>query len=306
MKIKKILAAAAVLAMAAVCAATVGMTAFAEDDIGAVEVDNKEIRKGEGYYIAHVSYRIDPETYSEAYGDALLFGGTEGWLQEGETRESVENEITETARNEVGYLVDKYPDKYGFAVYLYFYDDYDLTPEEFFDFVNKDIAERDAASGFADNDIAEDEPEAIYDEPLGGEGYYVCHISFHDGIPDIHDENGDAYDIWVDESGYIREGETREDIENSVAEDMRNQLVSLGVNPYAFDVYVYYYDDYDLTPTEFNNFVIEDIFRRDSERDTPTANVPNPVTGAGLPCSAAGLAVLSAAGIFAVNKKKSL
>lgn len=157
-----------------------------------------------------------------------------------------------------------------------------------------------------DDTLVEDEAEAIYDEPYKGEGYYVCRISFHDGVPEIHDENGDIYAIWDEEGGYMQEGETRKDVENAVAESMREQLVSIGADPddYGFDVYVYFYDDYDLTSEEFFDFVNEDILRRDSERDKPTANVPNPVTGAGLPCTAAVLAVLSAAGIFAANKKK--
>ena len=157
-----------------------------------------------------------------------------------------------------------------------------------------------------DDTIMEDEAEAIYDEPHMGEGYYICRISFHDGVPEIYNEDGDIYDIWGEESGYMLEGETREDIENAVAERMREQFVSIGANPddYGFDVYAYFYDDYDLTPEEFLDFMNGDILRRDSERNKPATDVPNPVTGAGLPCTAAALTVLSAVGIFAINKNE--
>lgn len=311
MKIQKILAAILVLT----CAAGMGITALAEDYFP-IEGDNDTLDEAEevsiyddireGYYICHISYHGGaPEIYAEDGSVYSLVGEIEGYIGGGETRESIEKEMTESVRNDF-VLIGENPDDYGFDVYTYFYDDYDLTPEEFFDFVSKDIAEQDAASGFADNDIAENETEAIYDEPHKREGYYTYHVSFHDGAPKLYDINGDAYDFWVDGGGYIREGETRENIENSVAEDMRDQLASMDVNPddYAFDVYVYYFDDYALTSTEFNDFVIDDIFRRDSERDAQTAEVPNPVTGTCLPFTEAALAALSVAGIIAVGIKK--
>ena len=311
MRIKKILAAVPTL----ICAAGMSITAFAEDrfpldgdDDTLYEAEEASIYDDirEGYYICHISYHGGaPEIYAEDGSGYSLVGEIGGYIGGGETRESVEKEITESVRNDF-VSIGVNPDDYAFDVYAYFYDDYDLTPEEFLNFVSRDIAEQDAASVFADNDITEDEPEAIYDEPHKGEGYYTYHVSFHDGAPKLYDINGDAYDFWVDGGGYIREGETREDIENSVAEDMRDQLASMDVNPddSAFDVYVYYFDDYALNSTEFNDFVIDDIFRRDSERDTQAAEVLNPVTGTGLPIAAAVLAALSVAGVLAVGRKK--
>lgn len=157
-----------------------------------------------------------------------------------------------------------------------------------------------------EDDTLEDAAEAVYDEPRKGEGYYVCRIVFHDGVPEIRDENGDIYGLWEETAGYIREGETRESVKNSEENDMREQLAAAGANPddYGFDVYLYFYDDYDLTPEEFWDFVQEDIGKRGSERDNPITGVSNPVTGTALPLGAAALAVLSGVGILASGRRK--
>lgn len=153
---------------------------------------------------------------------------------------------------------------------------------------------------------AEDTAEEVYDKPQGGDGYYVFHISYHNES-ELYAEYGDDNLITYEISGYMQKGETRESVENNALEYMLSDYALMGIDPdkYGFDVYTYFYDDYDLTFEEFLDFVEEDILRRDSERDNPTAEVPNPVTGTGLPCAAAALAVLSGAGIIAVNKKRS-
>lgn len=155
-----------------------------------------------------------------------------------------------------------------------------------------------------DDTLYEAEEASIYDDIR--EGYYICHISYHGGAPEIYAEDGSGYSLVGEIGGYIGGGETRESVEKEITESVRNDFVSIGVNPddYAFDVYAYFYDDYDLTPEEFLNFVNEDIFRRDSERDTQTSEVPNPVTGTGLPIAAAALSALSVAGVLAVGRKK--
>lgn len=173
-----------------------------------------------------------------------------------------------------------------------------------------------ALSAFAENDDIpetddyelEAEEVSVYDEIHRGEGYYVCHISYRGGVPDIYDENASAdYSLVGEIGGNLKEGETRESVVTETIEDIRNSFVTIGVNPddYPFDVYAYFYDDYDLTPEEFLDFISEDILRRDWERDRPAEipDAPNPPMGTALPYGAAALAALSAVCITAANKK---
>lgn len=153
-------------------------------------------------------------------------------------------------------------------------------------------------TAFADDSPAEEELEAaeevsIEDEIRRGEGYYECHIVYHEGEPQIYSEDGDHYAMVGVIGGHVKEGETRESIEKDAAESIRDNIAATGADPddYGFEVYVYFYDDYDYTPTEFLNFISEDIARRESERTesertAQTEEVPNPVTGNGFPYGA--------------------
>lgn len=164
-------------------------------------------------------------------------------------------------------------------------------------------------TAFADDSPAEEELEvaeevSIEDEIRRGEGYYECHIVYHDGDPQIYSEDGDLYAIVGMIGGHVKEGETRESIEKDAAESIRINIAATGANPddYGFEVYVYFYDDYDYTPTEFLDFIFEDIARRESERTAQPEEVPNPVTGNGFPYGA----VIAAAAAISCLKKACL
>lgn len=167
-------------------------------------------------------------------------------------------------------------------------------------------------AAFAD-DIDDNELEAeevsIEDEIRAGEGYYECHIVYHGGTPQIYSEDGDLCEMVGTIGGYVQEGETRESIENDAAESIKHDIAAAGADPddYSFEVYVYFYDDYDFTPTEFLNFISEDIAKRESERLAPpeqtvqteqTEEVPNPVTGSGFPYVSCAAVFCSAAALF--------
>ena len=152
-------------------------------------------------------------------------------------------------------------------------------------------------TAFAEDGPAEEELEvaeevSIEDEIRRGEGYYECHIVYHDGAPQIYSEDGDLYDMVGTIGGHIQEGETKASIEKDAAESIRNDIAATGADPddYGFEVYVYFYDDYDYTPIEFLNFISDDIARRESERTSQTEEVPNPVTGNSFPYGAVILA----------------
>ncbi|MCM1478166.1 MAG: hypothetical protein NC085_00620 [Muribaculaceae bacterium] len=92
-------------------------------------------------------------------------------------------------------------------------------------------------------------------------------------------------------------------------EQVREQFVSMGVDPgdYGFEVYVYFFDDYDYTPEEFLNFIPEDIARREQERIYGSAaageEVPNPVTGGGFPYLSCGAAIAAVLALDGVKRK---
>lgn len=172
-------------------------------------------------------------------------------------------------------------------------------------------------TAFAD-DIDDNELEAeevsIEDEIRAGEGYYECHIVYHGGVPEIYDEDGVQYDLVGTIGGYVQEGETRESIEKDAAENIRQNIAATGADPddYGFEVYVYFYDDYDLTPTEFLNFISEDIAKRESERLAPpeqavqteqVEEVPNPVTGNGFPYAVCGTVFCAVGALYCLHVK---
>lgn len=167
-------------------------------------------------------------------------------------------------------------------------------------------------TAFAEDNIDDDELEAeevsIYDEIRRGEGYYECHVSYCGGVPQIYNVNGEEYSLVGVIGGNLKAGETRESVENETIESIKDQFVSIGANPddYPFDVYTYFYDDYDLTPEEFLDFIGEDIARREWEREHGDDNseVPNPPMGTALPYGAAALSALSAICLAAADKKK--
>lgn len=59
-------------------------------------------------------------------------------LKEGETKETVKENLTESIRLVIS-DTGADPDEYLFDVYVYLYDDYDYSPEEFLDFVGDEI-----------------------------------------------------------------------------------------------------------------------------------------------------------------------
>lgn len=161
-----------------------------------------------------------------------------------------------------------------------------------------------------DDDELEAEEVSIYDEIRRGEGYYECHIVYHEGIPQIYSEDGDIYDTIGTIGGNLREGETKESVKKDAEEQVREQFVSMGADPgdHGFEVYVYFFDDYDYTPEEFLNFIPEDIARRENERlngsdEAETEEVPNPVTGNAFPYLSCGAAVCAAALACGIGKK---
>lgn len=67
-----------------------------------------------------------------------LIDGMSGNLKEGETKETVKENLTESIRLVIS-DTGADPDEYLFDVYVYLYDDYDYSPEEFLDFVGDEI-----------------------------------------------------------------------------------------------------------------------------------------------------------------------
>ena len=142
-----------------------------------------------------------------------------------------------------------------------------------------------------DDEIVEDlglEEVSITDEIRSGEGYYECVVVYRNGSDEVYDDDGEAYALIGGMSGNLQEGETKESIEKELTDSVKAQYEAIGKNPddCDFDVYVYFYDDYDLSPQEFIDFVIEDS--RSRGQDGISANPP---TGNG---TSADLAVVSA------------
>lgn len=143
-----------------------------------------------------------------------------------------------------------------------------------------------------DDDIIAEEDVPITDGIRRGEGYYECIVVYRDGKDCIYDEDGNAYSLISGMSGNLKEGETRETIEKEMTESVKVQYADIGEPPddSDFDVYVYFYDDYDLSPQEFLDFVSEDSSSR--RQNSVSAN---PSTGTAAPFAALVSALLSAA-----------
>ena len=153
-----------------------------------------------------------------------------------------------------------------------------------------------------DDDIIAEEEVPITDGIRRGEGYYECIVVYRDGKDSIYDEDGNACSLISGMSGKLKEGETRESIEKKMTESVKVQYETIGKNPddYDFDVYVYFYDDYDLSPQEFLDFVAEDSSSRGQNSISA-----NPSTGTDAPFAAAASALLSAACIVLVRARKA-
>ncbi|MDE7301895.1 MAG: hypothetical protein K2N60_01095 [Oscillospiraceae bacterium] len=139
-----------------------------------------------------------------------------------------------------------------------------------------------------DDDIIAEEEVPITDGILRGEGRYECEVVYRNGSDVVYDDNGEEYALIGGMSGKLQEGETRESVKEEMTESVKVQYEAIGKNPddYDFDVYVYFYDDYNLTPQEFLDFVRDDI--RSRRQESVSANPP---TGNG---TSADLAVVSA------------
>ena len=149
-----------------------------------------------------------------------------------------------------------------------------------------------------DDEIVEDlglEDVSITDEIHRGEGYYECVVVYRNGSDEIYDD-GEEYALIGGMSGNLREGETRESIEKELTESVKAQYAAIGKNPddCEFDVYVYFYDDYDLTPQEFLNFVREDSISRGNRSESVSDNPPTG-TKAAVPFAASALLAACAA-----------
>lgn len=134
-------------------------------------------------------------------------------------------------------------------------------------------------TAFAEDFIEEDvviEEVPITDGIRRGEGYYECSVVYRDGIDSFYDDDGNAFSLIDGMSGNLKNGETRESAEKEMTESIRYDISAAGKDPddYAFDVYVYLYDDYDYSPQEFLDFVAEDSLARGSGSASP-----NPPTG---------------------------
>lgn len=151
---------------------------------------------------------------------------------------------------------------------------------------------------------------AAYDEIRRGEGYYYCCINYRDGIPKIYSEDGEEAILTGAVDGYLKEGETLDDAEKAAAEKARKDLVAVGADPddYVFDIYTYFYDDYDYTTEEFYKL----IYREELQREIAavhSANVkkeaPNPAMGNGFPYVSCGAAFCAAAVLLSVRAANS-
>lgn len=159
-------------------------------------------------------------------------------------------------------------------------------------------------TAFAEDEILADDAEevSIADEIRRGEGYYECVVVYRSGSDEVYDDDGEACALIGGMSGNLQGGETRESIEKEMTESVKVQYEAIGKDPddCEFDVYVYFYDDYDLSPQEFLNFVREDSSSR--EQESVSANPP---TGTDAPFAAAVSALLSAVCIALSSSRKA-
>lgn len=150
MNIKRLFA--AIFLSMEICLSAAGGTVFAEngasedyieEDAGLEAVPiTDEIRRDEGYFECYAVFRDGIAEIKDDSGEIyLLPDGMSGNLNEGETKETVENDMTESLRFAIS-SAGADPDEYPFDVYVYLYDDYDYSPEEFLDFVSEDILAR--------------------------------------------------------------------------------------------------------------------------------------------------------------------
>lgn len=162
---------------------------------------------------------------------------------------------------------------------------------------------------FANDDVpTDDEFIAAEEVPLTdginrGEGYYEGVVIYQGGIDCVYDDDGNAYALTGGIGGKLKEGETRESVEQEAVAGIRQDFESAGKDPddYAFDLYLYFYDDYDYSPQEFLDFVAEDSLARGSKNASP-----NPPTGTKTAAPFAALALAAAcASLSAIRKTKS-
>ena len=147
-------------------------------------------------------------------------------------------------------------------------------------------------------DVLEEIP--ITDGIRRGEGYYEGVVVYRDGIDSVYDDDGNAYALIGGIGGNLKEGETMESVEQETVEEVRHIFSEAGRNPdeYAFDIYLYFYDDYNYSPQEFLDFVTEDSIARGSE-----SILPNPPTGAKSVVPFAVSALLAACAALTMTKK---
>ena len=153
-----------------------------------------------------------------------------------------------------------------------------------------------------EDDIIAEEEVPITDGIRRGEGYYECVVVYRDGKDSIYDEDGNACSLISGMSGNLKDGAARETVEREMIESVKVQYDEIGKAPdeSAFDVYVYFYDDYDLSPQEFLDFVAEDS----SSRGENSVSA-NPSTGTDAPFAAAASVLLSVACITLVRTRKA-
>lgn len=159
-----------------------------------------------------------------------------------------------------------------------------------------------AAEDFTEEDAAAEEIP-ITDGIRRGEGYYEGAVIYRDGIDCVYDDDGNAYTLISGVSGNLKEGETRESVEQEATADINQVFTDIGKDPddYAFDLYLYFYDDYDYSPEEFLDFVAEDSLARGSGNASP-----NPPTGTKTAVPFAVSALLTAcATLAAIGKTES-
>lgn len=149
-----------------------------------------------------------------------------------------------------------------------------------------------------DDDIIAEEEVPITDGLRRGEGRYECEVVYRNGSDVVYDDNGEEYALIGGMSGKLQEGETKESIKEEMTESVKVQYEAIGKNPddYDFDVYVYFYDDYDLTPQEFFDFVRDDSRSRRQESVSS-----NPPTGNGMAADFAFVSAVLSAACVALN-----
>lgn len=164
------------------------------------------------------------------------------------------------------------------------------------------FAEDNAADDFAEEDVMTEEVPITYGIRRG-EGFYEGAVIYQDGIDCVYDDDGNAYTLIGGVSGNLKEGETRESVEQKETAYIKQVFTDIGKDPngYAFDLYLYFYDDYDYSPEEFLDFVAEDSLARGSGNASP-----NPPTGTKTAVPFAVSALLaSCAALAAIGKKES-